>query len=187
VRIFKGVYEPETLMFSFEVEEHEQYVGPINDECLLFLRRAQDGSYTATHYGKSYWPLRTVPTEPNELFGLYVYPTNLISMPNSLLRQPEANVSWPGAEEPVKVIYLNDLIGFIRAIDIATEYVRQQNRLTSLEPSPYQVFENQGFPYTDPWPSWWVYYRRVSQNVDPAIAIVSVHQETGDAKWIGAQ
>lgn len=187
VRIFKGVYDPETMTLSFEPEEHEQRVGPIDDERLLFLRRAQDGSYTATHYGNSYWPLKAAPTEPNDLFTLYVYPTNLISMADSLLRQSEANVSWPGAEEPVKVIYLKDLIGFIRAIDIAKAYVRQQHQRALLEPSPYQVLENQGFPHADPWPSWWVYYRRVATDVDPAIAIVSVHQETGKAKWVGVQ
>lgn len=187
-RVLKGSYESEEITIRFEPELHEQFLTSLHEDRLLFLRRTEDSSYIGTHYGMSYWPLVASGGEGDELVTPYAYSTTLITMPDPLVRAPPAPIPGLGIErQPEKVIYLTEVISLLTAVEAATQFVHQQDVSASLEAVPYEVRENQGFPHADEWPSWWVYYRRRSKEIDPQMAIISVHKETGEAKWIGVQ
>jgi hypothetical protein len=110
-RVFKGTYDQETVKIEFEPEVHEQFITTVQYERLLFLKKTPAGTYIGTQYGRSYWPLIWVDGAERQLVTPYVYPTNIIAIPDALIKEAEVLVPELGLEKHrVKAIHLKDLI-----------------------------------------------------------------------------
>ena len=108
--VFKGTYDQETVRIEFEPEQHEQFITTTQYERLLFLKKTTDGKYTATQYGRSYWPLIWVEGAERKLATPYVYSTSSLSVPETLVKEAEVAAPELLLERRVKAIYLEDLI-----------------------------------------------------------------------------
>ena len=110
-RIFKGTYDQGTVRIEFEPEFHEQLITTLQYDRLLFLKKTPDGTYAGTQYGRSYWPLIWVAGAERKLVTPYVYPTSLIAVPDTLIKEAEVMAPEPGLEKHrIKAIYLDGLI-----------------------------------------------------------------------------
>jgi hypothetical protein len=107
VEVLKGTKPDQPIRIEFRSEEHEQTMAA-KDERLVFLRKRQGtGTWTGTHYGRSYWPLALTAGKKPGLATPYIYPTTKIELDKSERKMLErakfkppiknVNESWEGA------------------------------------------------------------------------------------------
>jgi hypothetical protein len=113
---YKGLYTQRTIKIRWGNEEHDQQITTIGRQRLLFLKKREDGTYTGTHYGRSYWPLYMDPeTIKRGPFIPYTYPTDKVDIDYPGLVE-EANLrllyesGFSESSYPLKVIFLNNLV-----------------------------------------------------------------------------
>ena len=114
--VLKGSYASQTVTIHFSDEQHEQLIATLYEDRLLFLKKTASGEYEGSHYGRSYWPLEWTVEGGPKLVTPYVYPTNIISVPDTLLKDAEIIVPLLGLEKQhVKAIYLEDMMSLVSA------------------------------------------------------------------------
>jgi hypothetical protein len=105
VEVLKGTKPDKPFRIEFRQEEHEQTMAA-KDERLVFLVQ-RGGTWTGTHYGRSYWPLAATADKKAELATPYIYPMTMVRFDKAdkhLLEKAKfaakiknPNASWEGA------------------------------------------------------------------------------------------
>lgn len=137
-RVLKGSYAPQTVTIHFSDEKHEQRIDALYADRLLFLKKTASGEYEGTQYGRSYWPLKSTAEDKGKLVTPYVYPVNIISVPDPLVREAEIVVPDLGLEKQrVKAIYLEDIVSLLRVA--TSENVTHEQRLVEVKQRVAQI------------------------------------------------
>jgi hypothetical protein len=56
MRVIHGTYDRPEVQIKWSEEIHDQPIANLEQDWLLFLKKNDQGGYSGTHYGRSYWP-----------------------------------------------------------------------------------------------------------------------------------
>jgi len=85
-RVFAGQYDKPEITITWGGEVHDQAIESMTTDRLLFLKKTQEGIYTGSHYGRSYWPFssRVIDLKRTDLDSehrgfFYEYPLTMVT------------------------------------------------------------------------------------------------------------
>ncbi len=115
-KVYKGEYKEAMITIHWSHGKHDQRIRTIGETRLLFLKRLDDGTYTGTQYGRSYWPVKS-DSEDRRAFTPYIYPTDLIKidLPGLLKSANVISDMKDGKVEKsqVEALFIEDVLGIV--------------------------------------------------------------------------
>lgn len=129
VAILKGERPAGPIRIEYSGEVHDMVMDKKGEERLLFLRK-RDGTWTGTHYGRSYWWLVPAADPALGLVTPYKYPVAMLKFTGRYARLLRAARLGPGVEDTM--VASNGTAKIAKMIALADV----EKAIAALEPKP---------------------------------------------------